>query len=197
MTVPGFSFIFDTPYDRYYNRNGPGGPNYAYGQFDDLLPGLMQVLNIRQMVPGAGESGPKMKSNKNKFQVSAQVKAFAPEDLSVKTVDGFVIIRAKHGERKDSQGGWVSRDFMKKYQLPEGCAAEDVQCRLSPSGLLTVFVPFERNLKSNEREVPIIFTDPTKDIKDTEIKVEVKETDQKSECADEEAYLETPVKNEE
>lgn len=158
----------------------------------------MQAMTMRHPLDSSvGETVPRMKPNKNKFQVCAQMKAFAPDDLSVKTVDGCVVIRAKHGERKDAQGGWVTRDFIKKYQLPEGCDPGEVQCRLSPSGLLTVYVPADRNQPSNEREVPIMLMDPSKDVKDTVIKVEAKEADPKPECSGEDSAVETPVNNEE
>lgn len=107
------------------------------------------------------DAGSTIKSDRAKFQINLDVQHFAPEDISVKTAEGCVIIEARHDEKKDEHG-WVSRQFMRRYPLPEGCSVEAVQSRLSSDGVLTVTAPLERPQTSNERIVPIVQTGPVK-----------------------------------
>ncbi|KAF9798240.1 hypothetical protein SFRURICE_000023 [Spodoptera frugiperda] len=105
--------------------------------------------------------GTKIKSDRAKFQINLDVQHFAPEEISVKTADGFVVIEAQHGEKRDEHG-WVSRQFRRRYPLPEGCCLDFVESRLSSDGVLTVTAPLERPVGSNERIVPIVQTGPVK-----------------------------------
>ncbi|CAH1639992.1 unnamed protein product [Spodoptera littoralis] len=105
--------------------------------------------------------GTTIKSDRAKFQVNLDVQHFAPEEISVKTADGFVVIEGQHGEKRDGHG-WVSRQFKRRYPLPEGCCLDFVESRLSSDGVLTVTAPLERPISSNERIIPIIHTGPVK-----------------------------------
>nr|XP_021194601.2 protein lethal(2)essential for life [Helicoverpa armigera] len=105
--------------------------------------------------------GSTIKADKAKFQINLDVQHFAPEEISVKTADGFVIVEARHDEKRD-QHGWVSRHFKRRYALPEGCTFDSVQSCLSSDGVLTVTAPLERPQAVNERVVPIIKTGPVK-----------------------------------
>ncbi|CAB3241224.1 unnamed protein product [Arctia plantaginis] len=189
MTAPGFSFFFGSP----LSHNSAGAPNYSFAPTEEVfsgahVPTFEQWRHMRhQTLQSAYES------SKNRFQVNIMLKHFAPDELSVKTSDGFVFIIMKHEDKEDGNCEWGSCEIIRKYQLPEGCVAEDVQCRVSPDGLLTVFVPSVLNQKSKEREVPIILTDPLRTRSRT--RVGVKEAHQKPESADEEASEETSVKN--
>jgi crystallin, alpha B len=97
--------------------------------------------------------------DKNKFQVNIDVQHFAPEEISVKTVDGFLIIEAKHEEKEDDHG-FISRSFTRRYALPEGVDADSVTSKLSSDGVLVVFAPLKA--QEHERMVPIIPTGPVK-----------------------------------
>lgn len=101
-----------------------------------------------------------IKANKDKFQVNLDVQHFSPEEIYVKTVDGFLVIEGQHNEKKDEHG-WVSRKFIRRYQLPEGCNIEAVQSQLSSDGVLTITAPLAC-AQANERVVPIVQTGPVK-----------------------------------
>ncbi|XP_049878810.1 protein lethal(2)essential for life-like [Pectinophora gossypiella] len=100
-----------------------------------------------------------IKPDNGKFQVNLDVHHFAPDEVSVKTADGFVVIEGKHEEKRDEHG-WVSRQFTRRYALPEGCNVEGVQSRLSSDGVLTVIAPLDT--PANERIVPIFQTGPVR-----------------------------------
>lgn len=106
------------------------------------------------------DSSSTIKAEKNKFQINLDVQHFAPEEITVKTCDGFVVVEGKHEEKRDEHG-WVSRQFRRRYELPTGCSAESVQSRLSSDGVLTVTAPLPTQAP-DERVVPIVHTGPVR-----------------------------------
>ncbi|GBP28661.1 Protein lethal(2)essential for life [Eumeta japonica] len=123
----------------------------------------------RQLATAAREVGSNIKVDKDKFQVSLDVQHFAPEEISVKTVEGFVVVEGKHEEKEDEHG-FISRQFLRRYALPEGCEAETVQSKLSSDGVLTIIAPrkIDEAVKG-ERAIPIERTGPVrKEIKEQE-----------------------------
>lgn len=99
-------------------------------------------------------------TDKDKFQVNLDVQHFAPEEISVKTSDGYVVIEGKHEEKEDEHG-YVSRQFKRRYALPEDCNPETVESKLSSDGVLTVIAPKSSGDK-NERAIPITHTGPVR-----------------------------------
>lgn len=120
----------------------------------------------RQLALASRDIGSTIASNKNKFQVNLDVQHFAPHEISVKTVDGYVIIEGKHDEKQDEHG-YVSRQFSRRYVLPENCDAATVESKLSSDGVLTIIAPKNTFVSKNERLVPISQTGPfRKEVKD-------------------------------
>ncbi|CAG4958330.1 unnamed protein product [Parnassius apollo] len=108
------------------------------------------------------DPGSTIKEDKDKFQVNIDVQHFAPEEISVKTADGYLVVEAKHEERQDEHG-FISRSFSRRYPLPEGIEADLVTSKLSSDGVLSITAPLKAPPKtSNERIVPIIQTGPVK-----------------------------------
>lgn len=116
----------------------------------------------RNLQAAAQDSGSTIKSEKDKFQVNLDVQHFAPEEISVKTADGYLIVEAKHEEKQDEHG-YISRGFTRRYPLPKGIDAAQVTSKLSSDGVLSVTAPLKPPAKvANERVVPIIQTGPVK-----------------------------------
>ncbi|XP_026760324.1 protein lethal(2)essential for life-like [Galleria mellonella] len=140
---------------------------------DDLLTAVVSPMMSRdyyrpwrQMAAAVRDVGSTIKSDKEKFQVNLDVQHFAPEEITVKTADGYVVIEGKHEEKKDEHG-YISRQFTRRYALPDGCNPETVESRLSSDGVLTVIAPKVAPALKNERAVPISQTGPVrKEVKD-------------------------------
>lgn len=116
----------------------------------------------RNLQAAARDIGSTIKEEKDKFQVNLDVQHFAPEEISVKTVDGYLVIEAKHEEKQD-QHGFISRSFSRRYALPEGIEANNVTSKLSTDGVLSITAPLKVSPKaSNERVVPIVHTGPVR-----------------------------------
>ncbi|XP_041984167.1 protein lethal(2)essential for life-like [Aricia agestis] len=140
---------------------------------DDLLTAAVAPMLSRdyyrpwrQMAAVARDVGSTIKADKDKFQVNLDVQHFAPEEITVKTADGYVIIEGKHEEKQDEHG-YISRQFTRRYALPEGCNPDTVESKLSSDGVLSIIAPRVAKVAANERSVPIAQTGPVrKEIKD-------------------------------
>nr|WNL53081.1 small heat shock protein 20.1 [Spodoptera frugiperda] len=139
---------------------------------EDLLTAVVAPMMAREYyrpwrhMSAGRDVGSTIVSNKDKFQINLDVQHFAPEEISVKTADGYVIIEGKHEEKKDEHG-YISRQFTRRYNLPENCDPATVESKLSSDGVLTVIAPKVPPTSKNERSVPIAQTGPVrKEIKD-------------------------------
>lgn len=100
---------------------------------------------------------------KEDFQVSLDVRHFAPNEVTVKIVDNSIVVEAKHEERSDDeQESYVSRHFTRRYILPENYNINDVVSTLSSDGILTVKAPLKpiEDEAKNVREIPVQQTGP-------------------------------------
>ncbi|XP_059474263.1 alpha-crystallin A chain-like [Neocloeon triangulifer] len=140
--------------------------NFGLGVInDDLLPHgcfvpQRSALYLRPWRHLArSQSGVSSVSNDNtQFQANLDVQQFKPEEISVKTVDNAVVIEGKHEEKQD-QHGFISRQFVRKYVLPEGVDKEKVECKLSSDGVLTISAPKLALPQSEpEKSIPIVLT---------------------------------------
>ncbi|XP_006625143.1 protein lethal(2)essential for life-like [Apis dorsata] len=110
-----------------------------------------------------------VQADKDKFQVVLDVQQFEPHEIDVKVVDKFVVVTAKHEEKRDEHG-WISRQFVRKYLIPEQCDLEQVSSKLSSDGVLTITAPRkdqgnvenERVIKIEQTGKPAIQTKPPK-----------------------------------
>lgn len=91
-------------------------------------------------------------ADKNQFRVDLDVQQFSPEEINVKVVDRFVIVEAKHEEKEDEHG-WISRQFMRKYIIPEQCDIDQASSKLSSDGVLSIIVPRKQKVISEGERV--------------------------------------------
>ncbi|KAL7293666.1 protein lethal(2)essential for life-like [Trichogramma pretiosum] len=99
----------------------------------------------------------KIHHDKDKFQVIIDVQQFAPDEITVKTVDNSIVVEAKHEEKKDEHG-YISRQFVRRYVLPEGHDIGNVQSSLSSDGVLTITAPTLALPAPGEKIIPIQHT---------------------------------------
>jgi len=120
-------------------------------------PTLDQLKTLVELMQQRENNGPSASPpvNKDDFQVVLDVQQFEPHEIEVKIVDNFLVVTAKHEEKRDEHG-WVSRQFVRKCKLPEGSNVEQLTSKLSSDGLLTIIAPKKRPLKEEtERTVQI------------------------------------------
>lgn len=93
------------------------------------------------------------------FDINVDVQHFKPEEITVKVVDNIVVVQCQHEERQDEHG-FVSRQFRRKYMIPEGFDINEVESTLSLDGVLTLTAPKLKAIRNGERIIPIIHTGP-------------------------------------
>ncbi|KAJ8263420.1 hypothetical protein COCON_G00158770 [Conger conger] len=71
------------------------------------------------------------------WKVCVNVHSFKPEELNIKTKDGFVEVSGKH-EEKQEEGSIVTKNFTKKIQIPADVDPISVFASLSPEGVLII-----------------------------------------------------------
>jgi len=134
--------------------------HFGLGLLDsDLLPprlyrGYVLRPRTQSNIDGSGQS--EVKNDADRFQVMLNVSHFKPDEINVKTVDRTVIIHGKHEEKTDEHG-FISREFTRRYQLPEGTEPDTVTSTLTQNGVLVIEAPKKaiEPPPNNERVVPV------------------------------------------
>lgn len=100
-----------------------------------------------------------VKDGDHDFAIHIDVGLFQPNELNVKIVNDHLIIEGKHEEREADDIGFVSRHFKRRYELPKGHNPDDIVCKLSSDGVLSVMLP-KSTEEPKERIIPIQQTGP-------------------------------------
>ncbi|XP_045779788.1 protein lethal(2)essential for life-like [Maniola jurtina] len=133
---------------------------------DDLYTATTSPIIPRYRFFWPKDAGSSIKFEKDKWQISVDVQHFAPDEITVKTADGNIVVEGKHEEKQDEHG-FVSRHFVRKFKIPEDTDPEAIESRLSSDGVLTVLASRKADVLKGERNVPITQTGPVrKDVKD-------------------------------
>ncbi|XP_049791956.1 alpha-crystallin A chain-like [Schistocerca nitens] len=99
-----------------------------------------------------------IRNKKEGFEVNLDVQQFKPDEVSVKMQDDFIVVEGKHEEREDEHG-YISRNFVRRYKLPNNIDIDAVTSKLSSDGVLTIAAPKKVPSKdTKERVVPIVQT---------------------------------------
>ncbi|KAG6443655.1 protein lethal(2)essential for life [Manduca sexta] len=107
------------------------------------------------------DAGSSIKADKDKWQINVDVQHFAPDEITVKIANGYIVIEGKHEEKQDEHG-FISRQFVRRFKLPEDSNPDCVESKLSSDGVLTVIAPRKADMLKGERAVPITHTGPVR-----------------------------------
>jgi crystallin, alpha B len=89
------------------------------------------------------------------FKVALNVKSFKPEEISVKVKGREIIVEGTHEERED-EFGFVSRQFTRRYVVPEEFDLDTVATFLDSEGKMIIKAEKPKSaVESNERVIPI------------------------------------------
>lgn len=153
------------PYWRQYQPSIPWINDFGFGLFPHEIstnvPRDLRAMERRfrqldhkvsgdltNMEPTVGKDG---------FQACVDIHQFKPNEITVKATERSIIIEAKHEERQDEHG-YISREFRRRYELPEGFEANTITSELSSDGILTVKAPLPKALQGSERVISIQHT---------------------------------------
>jgi len=101
------------------------------------------------------DAGSTVRADKDKFHVDLDVQQFTPEEITVKTTgNNTITVEGKHEEKQDEHG-FISRQFLRRYVLPEGHDASNVVSNLSSDGVLSISAPRVDQVNNEHRPIPI------------------------------------------
>jgi len=83
-----------------------------------------------------------------KFETKLEVSGFQPEELQIKISDNMVTITGKQEMREENN--FSSRQFYKKFSIPQGVKPENITSSLSPQGVLTISAPIDQTLLNQQ-----------------------------------------------
>lgn len=138
---------------------------------EDILPSVASLrphafsstLRPRRLFTRQQSGVSEVQNEKERFQVMLDVQQFTPRELNVKTIDNFIVIEGKHEEREDEHG-FISRQFVRRYAIPEDVKPDNVECNLSSDGVLLISAkrtvqqtePTERPVFIHQTHLPAI-----------------------------------------
>ncbi|XP_028830265.1 heat shock protein beta-1-like [Denticeps clupeoides] len=97
-----------------------------------------------------------IRTGQGSWRISLDVSQFSPEDIAIKTKEGYLEIAGKHEERQD-ENGKVSRRFSRKYKLPPAVDRQHIRTSMSPDGILSVetLLPASASTLPAEVAIPV------------------------------------------
>ncbi|CAJ1070566.1 heat shock protein beta-1-like [Xyrichtys novacula] len=99
-------------------------------------PAAANPKGVRQLTGGVSE----IQTGQDSWRISLDVNHFSPEEITITTKEGYLLISGNHEERQDEHGA-VSRCFTRKYKLPQGVDLQHISSSLSTDGVLSVEAP--------------------------------------------------------
>ncbi|XP_043498634.1 protein lethal(2)essential for life-like [Polistes fuscatus] len=140
----------DEHFHRLANRDGIMKPPSMTSFKEFFAPMRNAWKEIEEQVGGSAS----IEQDQDNYRVIVDVQQFAPEEITVRTDNQCITVEGKHEERKD-QHGYISRHFVRRYQLPKGYDIGHVKPSLSSDGILSITAPRLVLPAPGERIVPI------------------------------------------
>merc|ERR1719285_486135 len=103
-----------------------------------MLPSLKNEFKDMNLFQSKDSEVIRVKEDDNKMEVSLDTSQYRPDELSVSVSGGVVSVEGKHEEKAEDGSKMVSRQFARKYTLPNGAKPEDVVSNLSSDGVLVI-----------------------------------------------------------
>uniref|UniRef100_A0A224XLK9 Putative small heat shock protein n=1 Tax=Panstrongylus lignarius TaxID=156445 RepID=A0A224XLK9_9HEMI len=121
-------------------------------------PVISNYIKLMKNLLESNSSITELEADSNEFAVNVDVQQFRPEEIKVSVVGDFLVVEGKHEERPDPHG-FISRQFTRRYKIPEDVDKAAIVSNLSADGVLTLKAPKQAHLQGNTvREIPIIQT---------------------------------------
>ncbi|VVC25047.1 Alpha crystallin/Heat shock protein,HSP20-like chaperone,Alpha crystallin/Hsp20 domain [Cinara cedri] len=133
----------------------PAEYNPHFGRDPFGIRGYQRPMRL-VAAPKSGLS--RIRNDKDGFKVNLDVQQFKPDEVTVKVVDDYVVVDGKHEERSDEHG-FISRQFTRRYKIPDTVDPKLITSSLSSDGVLSVGAPKKViNEKKEEISIPIVQT---------------------------------------
>ncbi|XP_068191368.1 heat shock protein beta-1-like [Antennarius striatus] len=131
-----------------------------------LSPGYTQspLLPLFSVHPaGLNQTGSRLlrggvseiQTGQDSWKINLDVNQFLPEEITITTKEGYLLISGNHEDRQDEHG-LISRCFTRKYKLPDGVDMQHISSSLSVDGVLSVEAPTTNRSASNPANETVI-----------------------------------------
>merc|ERR550519_2896301 len=97
----------------------------------------------------------RVEDDATKLEISLDTTGYKPDELKVSAGQGMICVEGKHEEKTEEGQVMVSRQFSKKYSMPDSARAEEVVSNLSQDGVLVISVPKREAIQQEKRTVHI------------------------------------------
>ena len=99
----------------------------------------------------------KVKDDDKAFEITMDTSQYRPDELNVNVIGDSLTVEAKHTEQSEDGRNLVSKQFVRRYTLPNDCKADLVSSNLSADGVLVISAPkFPSITEISGRNVPIL-----------------------------------------
>merc|ERR1712004_747768 len=85
------------------------------------------------------------------MEVTLDTSGYKPDELKVEIKGGELCVEGKHEERSQSGEVMVSRQFSRRFGLPQNVKKEDIVSNLSQDGVMVITMPKEQRIEEGER----------------------------------------------
>merc|ERR1712165_306413 len=113
-----------------------------------MLPQLLQDFHLPEMKDSLMLG---LQEEKDKMEVTLDTSGYKPDELKVEIKGGELCVEGKHEERTQSGEVMVSRQFSRRFGLPQNVKKEDIVSNLSQDGVMVVTMPKEQRIEEVER----------------------------------------------
>merc|ERR1712038_988545 len=113
-----------------------------------MLPQLFQDFHLPEMKDSLMLG---LQEEKDKMEVTLDTSGYKPDELKVEIKGGELCVEGKHEERSQSGEVTVSRQFSRRFGLPQNVKKEDIVSNLSQDGVMVITMPKEQGIEEVER----------------------------------------------
>ena len=106
-----------------------------------MLPSLSSGFKDLDLFKEKDSEVIRVKEDEKKMEVSLDTAQYRPDELKISVAGGSITVEGKHEEKAEDGTRMVSRQFVRKYSLPQGAKPTDVVSNLSSDGVLIITVP--------------------------------------------------------
>ena len=115
------------------------GTSYTFVEFVETGQGKVKTGN-KGVKEGATKVGQKsheeVVEDHENFKVSFDTSKFKPEELTIRSEDGELLVEGKQEIKSDD--GYSTRQFVRTYSLPRNIDRDSFTSRLSKEGILSI-----------------------------------------------------------
>merc|ERR1712218_571504 len=113
-----------------------------------MLPQLFQDFHLPEMKDSLMLG---LQEEKDKMEVTLDTSGYKPDELKVEIKGGELCVEGKHEERSQSGEVMVSRQFSRRFGLPQNVRKEDIVSNLSQDGVMVITMPKEQRIEEVKR----------------------------------------------